>query len=161
MLSCSAGLFVDVIALASAPAIASNSLPPSPPRYGVHIVKTHIPMKDGVKLAVTLYMPDGAAARARFPALLEYLPYIARMTTRCRVGVFEGLPSTHCRVECSLAHDVAHTISDDNFARHGRERGVSCRAATGMRGQASGGTVQTDWSGYAALPFSPDPRLLP
>ena len=32
-------------------------------------------MKDGVRLAVTLYMPDGTKAGEKFPALLEYLPY--------------------------------------------------------------------------------------
>jgi len=34
-----------------------------------------IAMKDGVHLAATLYMPDGAKAGEKFPALLEYLPY--------------------------------------------------------------------------------------
>ncbi|HEV3513827.1 MAG TPA: CocE/NonD family hydrolase [Candidatus Sulfotelmatobacter sp.] len=32
-------------------------------------------MRDGVRLAATLYMPDGAKASEKFPALLEYLPY--------------------------------------------------------------------------------------
>lgn len=32
-------------------------------------------MKDGVRLAATLYMPDGAKPTDKFPALLEYLPY--------------------------------------------------------------------------------------
>jgi len=34
-----------------------------------------IPMKDGVRLAATLYMPDGAKPREKFPAVLDYLPY--------------------------------------------------------------------------------------
>jgi uncharacterized protein len=34
-----------------------------------------IPMKDGIRLAATLYMPDGAKPGEKFPALLEYLPY--------------------------------------------------------------------------------------
>ena len=34
-----------------------------------------IPMKDGIRLAATLYMPDGAKPEEKFPALLEYLPY--------------------------------------------------------------------------------------
>ena len=34
-----------------------------------------IPMKDGIRLAATLYMPDGAKSAEKFPALLEYLPY--------------------------------------------------------------------------------------
>ncbi|HKT90353.1 MAG TPA: CocE/NonD family hydrolase [Candidatus Sulfotelmatobacter sp.] len=37
--------------------------------------KTWIPMKDGVRLAATLYMPDGAKPGEKFPALLEDLPY--------------------------------------------------------------------------------------
>lgn len=37
--------------------------------------KVWIPMKDGVRLATTLYMPDGAQPDEKFPALLEYLPY--------------------------------------------------------------------------------------
>lgn len=49
--------------------------PPSPPIYGVRMEKTWIPMKDGVRLAATLYVPDGATAGEKFPALLEYLPY--------------------------------------------------------------------------------------
>ncbi len=34
-----------------------------------------IPMKDGVRLAATLYMPDGAKPGEKFPAVLDYLPY--------------------------------------------------------------------------------------
>jgi len=49
--------------------------PPSPPTYGVRMEKTWIPMKDGVRLAATLYIPDGAKPGEKFPALLEYLPY--------------------------------------------------------------------------------------
>jgi uncharacterized protein len=49
--------------------------PPSPPKYGVRMESAWIPMKDGVRLAATLYMPDGAHAGEKFPALLEYLPY--------------------------------------------------------------------------------------
>lgn len=32
-------------------------------------------MKDGIRLAATLYMPDGAKAEEKFPAILEYQPY--------------------------------------------------------------------------------------
>ena len=37
--------------------------------------KAWISMKDGVRLAATLYMPEGAKSWEQFPALLEYLPY--------------------------------------------------------------------------------------
>lgn len=32
-------------------------------------------MKDGMRLAATLYMPEGAKPGEKFPALLDYLPY--------------------------------------------------------------------------------------
>ncbi|MBZ5678761.1 MAG: CocE/NonD family hydrolase [Acidobacteriia bacterium] len=48
---------------------------PSPPIYGVRMEQAWIPMKDGIRLAATLYMPDGAKPGEKFPALLEYLPY--------------------------------------------------------------------------------------
>jgi predicted acyl esterase len=57
----------------SVPLFASE--PPSPPIYGVRMEQVWIPMKDGVRLAATLYMPDGAQPDKKFPALLEYLPY--------------------------------------------------------------------------------------
>ena len=48
---------------------------PSPAKYGFTLVRTRIPMRDGITLAVTLYMPRGAPRGTRFPALLNYLPY--------------------------------------------------------------------------------------
>jgi predicted acyl esterase len=60
--------FTDVRALAESP-------PPSG-RYSVHLVQQWIPMPDGVRLAATLYMPEGGKKKGeKFPALLEYLPY--------------------------------------------------------------------------------------
>ena len=49
--------------------------PPSPPAYNIRMENGWIPMKDGVRLAVTLYMPDGGKAGEKFPAVLEYHPY--------------------------------------------------------------------------------------
>src|SRR3984885_5970261 len=43
--------------------------------HGVHLVKTSIPMPDGVQLAATLYMPADLEPGQRVPVLLEYLPY--------------------------------------------------------------------------------------
>lgn len=66
-------LLVVIAAIFCAPGFASDA--PSSPIYGVRMENTWIPMKDGVRLAATLYMPDGAKAGEKFPALLEYLPY--------------------------------------------------------------------------------------
>ncbi len=62
-----------VVLLLGAASFASD--PPSPPVYGVRMEQAWIPMNDGVRLAATLYMPDGAKPNEKFPALLEYLPY--------------------------------------------------------------------------------------
>jgi uncharacterized protein len=55
--------------------IAPAVKPPSAPAYGVRMERVWIPMKDGVRLAATLYMPEGAKPGEKFPALLDYLPY--------------------------------------------------------------------------------------
>jgi putative CocE/NonD family hydrolase len=48
---------------------------PSPPAYGVKVENVWIPMKDGVRLAASLFVPTGGKPTEKFPALLEYLPY--------------------------------------------------------------------------------------
>ncbi len=48
---------------------------PSPAQYAFTMERARIPMPDGVALAVTLYMPKGAPRGARFPVILNYLPY--------------------------------------------------------------------------------------
>lgn len=47
----------------------------SPATFGMRIERCFITMRDGVRLAATLYTPDGATEDARFPSLLELLPY--------------------------------------------------------------------------------------
>src|SRR5438270_13377959 len=39
------------------------------------MVQAWIPMKDGIRLSATLYMPDSTKPGEKFPALLDYLPY--------------------------------------------------------------------------------------
>jgi predicted acyl esterase len=48
---------------------------PSPASYKVRMENAWIPMRDGVRLAATLYKPDGATPSEKFPAILEYQPY--------------------------------------------------------------------------------------
>ncbi|MGH8287580.1 MAG: CocE/NonD family hydrolase [Steroidobacteraceae bacterium] len=64
-----------VLALSPSLTPARASEGPSPPQYGFTMERAGIPMRDGVTLAVTLYMPKGAPHGTRFPALLNYLPY--------------------------------------------------------------------------------------
>ena len=65
--------FVALLGLMAATALGVE--PPSPPAYNIRMENGWIPMKDGVRLAVTLYMPEGGKAGEKFPAVLEYHPY--------------------------------------------------------------------------------------
>jgi uncharacterized protein len=47
----------------------------SPPSYEIALEEVPIPMPDGVSLAADLWRPKGANPGARFPIVLEYLPY--------------------------------------------------------------------------------------
>src|SRR3979411_1906393 len=67
--------FIGVLILATASSAAIASVPPPAATCGVNRQKTCTPMQDGVRLAVTLYMPAAPKSGERFPALLEYLPY--------------------------------------------------------------------------------------
>jgi len=69
------GQLIGGVALILAGSLAAAVVPPSAPQYATRIEKTWIPMPDGVRLAVTLYMPEARKRGERFPALLEYLPY--------------------------------------------------------------------------------------
>ena len=64
-----------VILLGMTVATAYAVEPPSLPTYNMRMENAWIPMRDGVRLSVTLYMPDGGKAGEKFPAVLEYHPY--------------------------------------------------------------------------------------
>jgi uncharacterized protein len=66
---------IAILMLTTAVSAAGAAMPPSAPTHGVRLERTWIPMKDRVRLAVTLYMPSAGKSGERFPALLEYLPY--------------------------------------------------------------------------------------
>ena len=68
-------MFRHLLFAVIATAVVRAALPPSPPVYGVRMQNSWIPMKDGIRLSVTLYMPDGAKPGEKFPAILEYHPY--------------------------------------------------------------------------------------
>ena len=54
---------------------AAPALDPSPPVYEISLREAKVAMPDGVRLAADLYLPTGGPVGARFPVLLEYLPY--------------------------------------------------------------------------------------
>lgn len=65
-----------VMSAGARPAAREAQSSTSKPLYsGIRIEKTWIAIPDGVKLAVTLYLPEGAKPGEKFPAILEYIPY--------------------------------------------------------------------------------------
>ena len=54
---------------------AAPALDPPPPVYEIAFREAKVAMPDGVRLAADLYLPTGGPPGARFPVLLEYLPY--------------------------------------------------------------------------------------
>jgi putative CocE/NonD family hydrolase len=71
-------IFLLALPIFAAPALAQATAPTnsSPAIYpSMNKVQSWIPMKDGTRLAVNLYMPEGAKPADKFPAILEYLPY--------------------------------------------------------------------------------------
>jgi hypothetical protein len=63
--------------LSAAAGPASSAREASPPIFEMRLEEAWIPMPDGVRLAADLFLPSGPKAErgARFPVLLEYLPY--------------------------------------------------------------------------------------
>ena len=75
---CRARSFEFLLGLTLAPPVASPAKAvelPSPPAYNIRMENAWIRMKDGVRLSVTLYMPEGGKPGEKFPPVLEYHPY--------------------------------------------------------------------------------------
>jgi len=64
-----------IVATTLAACLVGLALPVRANDSHVRLVRTTIPMPDGVRLAATLYMPATLKRGERLPALLEYLPY--------------------------------------------------------------------------------------
>ena len=73
---CRASSMICAIALLLAGAQSFATAEPSAqPLYDVAVREAWIPMKDGVRLSATLYVPTAKRPGEKFPAVLEYLPY--------------------------------------------------------------------------------------
>jgi predicted acyl esterase len=66
----------------------SQSRLPDVTHGGIEIKEVWIPMPDGVRLAASLFMPADREASARFPVLLEYLPYRKDESRKDRFALF-------------------------------------------------------------------------
>ena len=66
----------------------SQSRVPDITHEGIEIKEIWIPMPDGVRLAASLFMPADRDASAKFPVLLEYLPYRKDESRNDRFALF-------------------------------------------------------------------------
>jgi predicted acyl esterase len=66
----------------------SQSRLPNVTHEGIEVKEIWIPMPDGVRLAASLFMPADREADAKFPVLLEYLPYRKDESRNDRFSLF-------------------------------------------------------------------------
>jgi putative CocE/NonD family hydrolase len=64
-----------LVAVAALLAVTGDPSAASEPVYEIALQEAFIPLPDGVRLAVDLFLPSGGGPGERFPVLLEYLPY--------------------------------------------------------------------------------------
>ncbi len=69
-------------------AASSQSRLPDITHKGIEIKETWIPMPDGTRLAASLFMPADRETSAKFPVLLEYLPYRKDESRNDRFALF-------------------------------------------------------------------------
>ena len=128
-------------------------------RMGPHEVReienTWIAMPDGVKLAARIWLPEGAE-RHPVPAILNYVPYFARLFTRpgddARFPYYAGHGYACVRVDIRGSGD-SQGLPMDEYVQQEQDDGVEiirwiaaqrwCSGSVGMEGKS--------WSGFNSL----------
>ena len=143
-------------ALAAGPAAADAWA--LPPKRGVRTIETvFIPVSDGVRLAVQLWLPEDAEAHPA-PVVLEYIPYRKRDRYRA-YGLYWGRTLAergiaYARLETRGSGDSTGLLEDEYLPRHHQDAAQAiawlaaqpwCNGSVGMRGVSWGGfsTLQT------------------
>jgi uncharacterized protein len=124
--------------------------------HRVEVVEhTWIPMSDGCRLSARLWLPEGAE-REPVPAVLEYIPYRKRDSTRARDAVTHGYLAGHgyacARVDMRGSGDSEGVLVDE-YLELEQQDGIEilrwlaaqpwCTGAVGMMGKS--------WGGFNAL----------
>ncbi|HEX3355256.1 MAG TPA: CocE/NonD family hydrolase [Terriglobales bacterium] len=131
--------------------------PPSPPTYGVRMQDTWIPMKDGVRLAVKLYMPEGAGQNEKFPAVLEYDPYRKDDATAERdyalYSYFVRRGYVCARVDIRGFGNSQGTPTDREYSEQEQTDGVQIISWLAHQPWSNGnvGMMGISWSGFNSL----------
>ena len=120
-------------ALAAGPAGAEGWTPP--PKGAVRMIETvFIPMPDGVRLAVQLWLPEGAEAHPA-PVVLEYIPYRKRDRYRA-YGMYWGRTLAergiaYARLETRGSGDSTGLLEDEYLPRHHHDAAEAIAMAGG------------------------------
>jgi uncharacterized protein len=131
--------------------------PPSPASYGFRMENTWIPMKDGVRLSATLYMPDGAKAGERFPAILEYQPYRKDDAMAARdYGIYSYFARRGyvcARVDIRGFGNSQGVPTDREYSQQEQEDGLEIIAWLARQPWSNGnvGMMGISWSGFNSL----------
>jgi predicted acyl esterase len=88
MMRWSSLIALTLVMLTMTAASYNQSRLPDVTHEGIEIKETWIPMPDGVRLAASLFMPADRDASAKFPVLLEYLPYRKDESRKGRFALF-------------------------------------------------------------------------
>ncbi len=114
-----------------------------------------IPMTDGVRLAARLWLPEGAA-RAPVPAILEYIPYRRRDSTRARDDTLHGYFAGHgyacVRVDLRGSGD-SEGILEDEYLPQELEDGATTIDWISQQPWCDGdvGMIGISWGGFNGL----------
>ena len=122
--------------------------------HAVRLVENlFIPMPDGVRLAATLWLPEGAGP---VPAILEYLPYRKREGTRGRDHAMHGYLAGHgyacLRLDIRGTGDSEGLI-DDEYTPQEQADGVVAIAWIAAQGWSDGQVAiyGISWGGFNGL----------
>jgi len=127
------------------------------PYPSVALEDTYIPLSDGVRLAVTLYKPTGAAPSDKFPAILEYLPYrkddwaAARDYTLHSYFVKRGYISARVDIRGTGASE-GHT-PDREYSEQEQKDGMEVIAWLARQPWCNGsvGMIGISWGGFNSI----------
>lgn len=120
-----------------------------------HVEHAWIPLRDGCRLAVRLWLPEGAD-RAKVPAVVEYIPYGKRIGTRDRDEAmhawFAGHGIAALRVDLRGSGESAGVLRDEYLPQE-QEDGVDVIAWVAAQPWCSGavGLIGKSWGGFNAL----------
>jgi len=114
-------------------------------------------MKDGVRLAANLFMPEGAKPEDRFPALLEYLPYRKDDWTAERdypiCAYFARRGYVSARVDIRGTGQSEGQTPEREYSAQEQEDGLEVIAWLARQSWSNGsvGMLGISWSGFNSL----------